>query len=40
MKWIEYKQHMAEEWEFHKRHPEMLLVWAIFIASWIYCLTR
>ena len=29
----EYCGYMKEEWEFHKRHPEMFIVWAVHIYS-------
>jgi hypothetical protein len=38
MKWIGYKEHLREEWAFHKRHPELLLVWVAYLAAIIYCL--
>lgn len=38
MNWNEYKQHLKDEWEFHKRNPEMLLVWGMLIGWFIYCL--
>ena len=31
MSWKEYKELMVDEWRFHKRHPEMFLIW-IMIA--------
>lgn len=36
----EYKEHMKDEWEFHKRHPEMFLVWAVYILAVIYCFKK
>lgn len=35
----EYKQHLKEEWQFHKRHPEMILVWVVYLVSfvWVVC---
>jgi uncharacterized membrane protein len=37
MKWQEYKEYLKDEWEFHKRHPEMLFVWGVYILAIIYC---
>ena len=37
MNWQEYKEHLREEWEFHKRHPELLLVWAVYLITIIWC---
>ena len=38
--WDEYKQHLKEEWEFHKRNPEMLFVWLVYLVSVIYAFTQ
>jgi hypothetical protein len=37
MKWQEYKQALRDEWEFHKRNPEMFFVWGAYIGIIIYC---
>lgn len=37
MNWNEYKQHLNEEWAFHKRHPELLFLWLVYAFS-IACL--
>lgn len=33
MKWGEYKELLKDEWEFHKKHPEMFTVWVIYILA-------
>jgi len=33
------KQHLKEEWAFYKRHPELILVWIVFLISVIYAFT-
>jgi hypothetical protein len=38
MKWQEYKEHMREEWEFHKRNPELFFVWAAYATAIIIAL--
>lgn len=38
MDWDEYWQHLKDEWEFHRRNPEMFLVWATIVGGIIYCL--
>ncbi len=40
MDWNEYRQHLKEEWEFHKRHPEMFLVWIVIVGGPIYYLFK
>jgi hypothetical protein len=37
MNWQEYKEHLREEWEFHKRNPELFFVWAVYLISIIWC---
>jgi hypothetical protein len=27
----EYKEHLKDEWEFHKRNPELFAVWAAYV---------
>jgi len=39
MSFKEWCGYMKDEWEFHKRHPEMFIVWAICIYS-IYTLAK
>jgi len=34
----EYFQYLKEDWEFHKRHPEMFLVWLLILGGLIYCI--
>ncbi len=40
MNWQEYKQDMREEWEFHKRHPELIFVWIVYIIAFIYAMSH
>ena len=32
-------EHLQDEWEFHKRHPEMFLLWAMILYSWYLAFT-
>lgn len=29
----EHLDYIKEEWEFHKRHPELIVVWASYLYS-------
>lgn len=40
MNWTEYKQHLKEEWDFHKRHPHLLFLWVVYLISIIYAFTH
>lgn len=40
MKLNQYKQFFKDEWEFHKRNPEMFFVWAGILISIGYCLIK
>lgn len=31
-------QHIKDEIEFHKRHPEMIVVWIAYLTLFIYCI--
>jgi hypothetical protein len=35
-----YKNLLKDEWEFHKRNPEMFFVWGAILISWIYLLVK
>jgi len=37
MKWQEYKEHLRDEWEFHKRNPELFIMWGAYIGAMAYC---
>lgn len=34
-----YIEHLKEDWEFHKRNPELILVWVAFIAAIVCAFT-
>jgi len=38
MKWQDYKEHLREEWEFHKRNPELLFVWAAYATAILFAI--
>jgi hypothetical protein len=40
MTFKDYKNLLKDEWEFHKRNPEMFLVWAAILISSIYLLVK
>lgn len=37
MSWEEYKKFLKEDWEFHKRHPEMFLVLGAILTIACFC---
>ena len=39
MKLSEYLEHLKDEWEFHKRHPELFILWALVLYSWYLAFT-
>jgi hypothetical protein len=36
MTWKEYREIMKEEWQFHKRNPEMLVVFGVYVFIFVY----
>lgn len=38
MDWKQYREHLREEWEFHKRNPIMLFVWAVYITMMVWAI--
>jgi hypothetical protein len=38
MKWQDYKEHIREEWEFHKRNPELFVVLAAYATAIIFAI--
>ena len=40
MKWVDYKEHLKEAWEIHKRHPELLFIWSVLVGSWLYYIIK
>ena len=35
-----YKELMVDEWKFHKRNPEMFLVWIMVVFSFALAVVR
>lgn len=34
------KEHLKEEWAFYKRHPELLLLWALWLYAVYYAFIK
>jgi hypothetical protein len=32
---MDMREHLKDEWEFHKRHPEMFLVWLLILVNFV-----
>jgi hypothetical protein len=36
----EYKGHLKDEWEFHKRNPKLFIMWAVYILAFNILFTK